>query len=474
MKEKNDLSLFIFRRDLRIDDNTGLILALKESKKVIPLFIFTPMQVSDSNKYKSSNAIQFMVESLYDLNKQIKNINNKCRLWVAYGDEIEIIKKIYDKINFDAIYINEDYTPYSKIRDDRIKKFSKKEDIELIVTSDILLNDTLEIYAKNGNSYYMFTPFYNQSLKISVRKPVTNKNKNYQKLISEFLKWKIETVDKYLLSKDFYQINDHLAVEGGRVNGLYILGKMDKFKKYKTTKILPSFSTTMLSAHNKFGTVSIREIYQEFKKDKSGELVKNLYWRDFYYYASIHFDKKFYQHQHITKSLKEGEEIEIKWDNDKTYFKKWRKGETGFPFVDAAMRELNKTGFMHNRGRLIVSHFLVKDLLVDWKYGERYFSKMLVDIDRAQNTGNWNWSASFGFDNSPFLRIFNPWSQSKKYDPECKYIKKWIPELKDVNNNDIHNWYKSFIKYPDTDYPVPIVDHAEQRKKFINFYKKLY
>jgi len=152
------------------------------------------------------------------------------------------------------------------------------------------------------------------------------------------------------------------------------------------------------------------------------------------------------------------------------FLKAWQNGLTGFPFVDAAMCEMNTTGFMHNRGRLIVSQFLTKDLLVDWKLGENYFSKTLTDIDRAQNMGNWNWSASYGLDNSPFLRIFNPWSQSATYDPECNYIKKWLPQLSDVEPKHIHKWFKYHDLYQKIDYPKPIVDHTEQRKKFIKYY----
>ncbi len=153
-------------------------------------------------------------------------------------------------------------------------------------------------------------------------------------------------------------------------------------------------------------------------------------------------------------------------------YKAWKKGQTGFPFVDAAMNQINQTGFMHNRARLVVSQFLVKDLLIDWKYGERYFSTKLVDIDRAQNVGNWNWSASYGLDNTSFLRIFNPWTQSKEYDPECVYIKRWLPQLKDVPNDHIHKWNVYYDKYPDINYYKPIVDHSKQRLKFIKLYKK--
>lgn len=465
----NEISLFIFRRDLRLSDNTGLMRALSESEKVIPLFIFTPTQVSDSNKYKSSNAIQFMVESLYDLDSQISNISNGSSLWTVYGDELAIIKKIYSKIKFDALYLNEDYTPYSIQRDKKIKSYCLSTGIKFVSDTDILLTDTLDLRAKNGNIYKIFTQFYNASLSYDIRQPKRNTKSNFKKLPQIFSSWRIKKVDKYLLDKGFYDFNDKLAVRGGRKNGLKILAKLDKFKNYSKTRDKMWIPTTMLSAHNKFGTVSIREVYFSFKtKAKSKDLVKQLYWRDFYYYIGVHFKNDFYKHHHIVSESKN----KVKWDNNMRFFRKWSQGKTGFPAVDAAINELNITGFMHNRGRLIVASFLTKDLLIDWKYGEEYFSKKLVDIDRAQNMGNWNWSSSFGLDSTPFLRILNPWSQSKKYDPECKYIKKWIPELEDIPSRDIHNWNKSHESHPDISYPAPIVDHDIQRKKFINYYNK--
>ena len=471
---KYNISIFIFRRDLRLNDNTGLIHALAESKYVIPLFIFTPTQVSNENKYKSSNAIQFMIESLYDLNHQIRKINHSCKLWTAYGDELVIIKKILNKLKVDnvgAIYLNEDYSPYSIKRDDGIKKFCIDNNIDCNSYTDVLLTDNHDIHANNGNRYHNFTLFYKKALTFKIRKPNLKISNNFKPLIPEFKSWKISVIDKFLLKKQFYQNNGYLAVRGGRTNAQEILRGIRYLKNYKINRNYPAFTTTMLSAHNKFGTVSIREVYHAFLKEKTGELVKNLYWRDFYYYISIYF-KKMYKHEHLLKSI--SKKKIINWGNNKIFFTLWKQGKTGFPLVDAAMNEINTTGFMHNRSRLVVSHFLIKDLLIDWKYGERYFSKKLVDIDRAQNTGNWNWSASYGLDGTPFLRIFNPWSQSKKYDPDCIYIKKWLPQLKDIEPKHIHHWYKYYKSYSDTKYPKPIIDHSVQRKKFIYFYKNYF
>ena len=464
----NKLSLFIFRRDLRLADNTGLMKALSESEKVIPLFIFTPMQVSNKNKYKSSNAIQFMIESLFDLDYQINKINVKCRLWIGYGDEIKIINKIHSSINVNAIYINEDYTPYAIKRDNSIKKYCMDHQISFSVSTDVLLLDINTMTASNGNHYHNFTLFYNKALNYEIRKPKYVQKNNYKSFTADFKQWNIKNADKFLLDHNYYQINLNIAIIGGRKAATKILHNIQKFKNYKKIKQFPACDTTKLSAYLKFGCISVREAYVAFQIEKSGELVRGLYWRDFYYYVSIHF-KQFYRYEHIMADYPS----DTKWDNNRKYFNAWKNAKTGFPLIDAAMNEMNITGFMHNRGRLAVSSFLVKDLLIDWKYGERYFSTKLVDIDRAQNVGNWNWSSSFGLDNTPFLRIFNPWTQSKTYDPDCEYIKKWIPELINVENKHIHRWDKYHNLYKNIDYPDPIINHDVQRKKFIKFYKQI-
>lgn len=467
MAHKYQTSIFIFRRDLRIEDNTGLILAMSQSKYVIPLFICTPTQVSDQNKFKSSNAIQFMIESLYDLDEQIRQIKKKSGLVMVYGDELAILNKIRLKVPYNAIFINEDYTPYATTRDKSIEKFCQSHQIGFHSSTDILLTDTLDITAKNGNFYKVFSQFYNSSSKIKIRKPTPNNYTNFHLSIPELSTWKITKVDKYLLDKDFYEINPDIAIMGGRDFGLRILSKIAKFKTYVKTHDILEIPTTHLSPHNKFGTVSVREVYSAFKnKAKSEELCRQLYWRDFYYYIGVHFKEELYQYNHITKVSKN----KIPWSTNKKHLLAWKNGETGFPIVDAGMMELNTTGFCHNRARLITSSFLVKNLLINWKYGEQYFTQKLVDIDRSQNTGNWNWSSSFGLDATPFLRVLNPHTQSEKYDPDCAYIKKWLPVLADIEPKHLHNWHKFHNLYPDIEYPKPIVDHDERRKIFITFY----
>lgn len=459
-----NLSLFIFRRDLRIFDNTGLTQAIDKSDYVIPLFIFTPTQI-ENNSFKSSNAIQFMTESLESLDNQISNIEKTSKLLVMYGDEIKVLIKIYKRLKFKTIYVNEDYTPYSIKRDSKIKVFCKENEIDFYQLCDILLLDTIDIKTNTDTRYRIFTQFYNKTKNEKIRHPKIIKQFNFYKTPAYYAKYNISNMIKHLLKKKYYTLNDNIALHGGRENGLKILSKLKRLKNYANTRNCLTSTNTMLSAHNKFGTVSVREVYYKFKT-VSNELCKQLYWRDFYYYVG-YYNKDFYKDRHITKAT----HYLIKWSNNKKNLKLWQEGKTGYPIVDAAMRQINITGFMHNRGRLITASFLSKDLLIDWKYGEQYFAEKLVDYDRAQNTGNWNWSSSFGMDATSFLRILNPWTQSIEYDPDAKYIKKWLPELSDIPANHLHNWHKYHDKY-DVDYPKPISDHSKSRLLFKEFYAK--
>lgn len=462
--------LFIFRRDLRLNDNIGLINALKDHDNVIPLFIFSENQISNKNLLKSSNCIQFMIESLYDLDLQIKKANSKASLWVDYGDEIKIIQKVHNVHKFDSIYFNKDYSPYSLSRDKKIESWCKTKKINFESFHDLLLvgEEVNNIFAKNGNVYYVYNLFYKKALSLGVDKQMKNNHKNYLAKKNDYTKKNIDKFNKEFISKGFYEINNNLAVRGGTKNGNKILLdiKKNKFKNYDERKNMLNMKTTMLSAHNKFGTISIRHEYEIFGVDKTGEMRKSLYWRDFYYYLSIH-DKDFYKYIHLTKDHTKNYNL---WNHNAKFLKLWKEGNTGYPIIDAAMTEMNETGFMHNRARMIVAEFLTKILLIDWKYGEKYFTTKLVDIDRAQNMGNWNWCSSFGLDASPYLRIFNTWTQSKNFDPNCEYIKKWLPELKNIPNNHLHNWFKHYQNY--NIYLEPIVDYSVQREIFIKKYKK--
>ena len=445
-------TIFIFRRDLRLFDNNGLFHAIKNYDKIIPIFIFTPEQVTDKNKFKSENAIQFMVESLRELDSDLRKYKSKLHLF--YGDNIKVLKKIIKKIDVKAIVFNMDYTMYALKRDKSIEKLCKENEIECSIIEDYLLEKMGTFNKNDGNPYTVFTPFKNNGLKFAVDKPNKYKIKNL-------------TRSNKLLTTDYikYTENPNALVRGGRKLALFMLDRVNDQKKYNKTRNTVSLKTTRLSAYIKFGCVSIREVFWKFKKDLGlkNDLIGQLYWREFYYYIAYHFPRVLMGENYNKKYDK------LKWTNSKSKFIKWSKGETGYPIVDAGMRELNETGYMHNRARLITSNFLNRMLGMDWRIGEMYFATKLLDYDPSVNNGNWQWIASTGVDPKPyFQRLFNPWLQSKKYDSDAKYIKKWVPELEKVPANEIHEWYKYYKNYDN--YIKPIVDYKEARKASIKMY----
>ena len=467
MSSSNKISIFIFRRDFRLHDNTGLLLALSESDKVLPIFIFTPEQVT-RNSYKSNNCIQFMIESLHILDSFLRKLGS--RLFYFYGHFEQVLKSIISQDKIKAIYVNKDFTPYSKQRDDDIKILCDKHDITFKSCDDCTLYPIGSITTTQNHTYTKYTPFYNAAVNISVKKPIKNTYRNY---VSRAYKLKNEL--HHTKIDNFYETNLNIAVRGGRIKALDILKNISNFKNYNTERNMLAIPTTKLSAYNKFGCVSIREVYHAIRKSlgMKNELIKQLYWREFYYnIMNSHPNVMF-------GNLKESFNS-IKWitldkasDNQKYMFNKWCKGETGFPIIDACMIELNTTGYMHNRGRLIVASFLIHNLYISWQEGEKYFATKLVDIDPSQNNGNWQWVSGAGVQTVPYMRlVFNPWSQSEKYDPDCIYIKHWIPELKDIPAGDLHHWDIHYEKYPNL-YAKPIVDFNKTRQKSIEHYRNI-
>ncbi len=460
-------SIFIFRRDLRLNDNTSLINMMKNYNNIIPIFIFTPEQISN-NKYKSDNAIQFMIDSLIDLDSNLKKYKSKLHLF--YGDNIQIINKIIKEKNIEAIGTNMDYTPYALARDKKIKNLCKRSGIEFIYDEDYLLDNIGTFNKKNGEPYMVYTPFKNNAKKFNIRKVDNTKPKNLSKV-------SLSGIKSFSFFENFYDYNDDILVEGGRKNALKILNNTRKFKTYNTKRNDADYETTQLSAYIKFGNVSIREVYHKFKSvlGNNNQLIDQIIWREFYYYIVYHnpsmLKGKVLNKKYITTTGKP----KIKWVKNKKLFDAWCNGETGYPIVDAGMRQLNETGYMHNRLRLITSNFLHRLLGINWRDGERYFANQLTDYDPAVNNGNWQWIASVGVDTKPYSqRVFNPWTQSEKADKNAKYIKRWIPSLKDVKPNHLHKWDKYCEEYDldEIDYYDPIVDYEEARKKSLEMYKK--
>lgn len=459
MAKKFTKALFIFRRNLRLNDNTGLINACKQSEKIIPCFIFDPRQIGSSNSYRSNNAIQFMIESLQDLDKQLKK--KKGKLYLFKGKAEDVIKQLIKKEKIDTVFTNRDYTPFSIKRDNAIKKICTTNNVKFIQDNDLLLTQPEEIKTGKGTPYSIFTPFYKKARINKIDKP-----HSFPRSYNFFSDHIVGAQSTELFSKILKVNNKNLYVNGGRNNGLKILNNINKFKDYAKTHDYPSISTTNLSAYLKFGCVSIREAYYAIKNKlgSTNPLLRQLYWRDFWTHVAYNYPFVFGQ-PYYEKYKK------LWWSQSEKNFEAWCTGNTGFPIVDAGMRQLNKTGFMHNRVRMIVASFLTKDLHINWLKGEKYFAQQLVDYDPALNNGNWQWSASTGCDAQPYFRIFNPWTQQTKFDKNCEYIKKWIPELKDLEPKEIHNWFKSKIELKN--YPKPIIDHALESKKAKALYKRV-
>jgi len=456
-----DNGLFIFRRDLRIEDNIALANACSTCKNIYTCFIFTPEQVGKQNKYKSNSSVQFMIESLDDLSHQIKTHGGKLLLF--YGKNKSVISHLIEKLDINAIFFNKDYTPYALSRDKEIQELCYIDNIPCIMSEDYYLYEPGRIKNVTNDFYKKFTPFYNMALNIKVNMPI-NVNKKRLTLATTQFDYQITLQDA---ANTFYKHNDNVIVKGGRQNGIIQLRETGQTQdNYKNTRNTLSIHTSLLSAYIKFGCISVREVYHYFVKSfgKNSEILRQLIWREFY--AHLLYGYPQLLDQRVNNP--------IRWPYNEEYLNAWMKGKTGFPVVDACMRQLNATGWMHNRGRLIASSFLVKTLLIDWRFGEQYFAKHLVDYDVASNNGNWQWISGTGVDSMPYFRVFNPWTQSEKFDADGIYIKKWVPELKNVDPKDLHNWNESCFlqKYERIRYTKPIVDFDEQRKRFLELYKK--
>jgi deoxyribodipyrimidine photo-lyase len=483
MTKKYKTSIFLFTRDLRIVDNNGLEEAHKLSENILPVFIFTNEQIdNEKNKFKSNKSVQFLIESLDNLDVTIEKQGGK--LLCFYGNREKILSYLINKFDCDAIFCNEDYTPYAKKRKSNIETLcnqiskQKGKDIKFHYYFDVCLYEPGTIKTGNNDYYQKFTPFYNVCLKENVPQPKNshrfswfsfkNKDKNKHTITEKkALQNTITINDAYIR---FTEPSIKSLLEGGRDKGLEILKTLTQHSTYGKDRNILIKPTTHLSAYLKYGCISTRETFYTMKKHfgLKSDLVRQLIWRDFYLHIVDGFPRVLQG-----KSLKEKYDA-IKWENNTSYINAWKNGKTGFPIVDACMRQLNITGYMHNRGRLIVSSFLIKILLVDWRVGEKYFAQNLIDYDPASNNGNWQWVSGSGADSQPYFRIFNPWTQGEKHDENAEYIKKWIPELETVNVKHIHAWdkYCEYDEYTKINYPKPIVNYSSQREKAIVMYKK--
>lgn len=449
--------LFIFRRDLRINDNNGLNLLNDKCENIYTIFIFTPEQVGESNKFKSNNAVQFMIKSLQDLSFKIHAKGGK--LLTFYGHNDTIIEQCIKTLDIDIVCFNIDYSPYAKQRDAKIIAQCEKHKTYVMYDFDYYLLEPDVVKTGSGTPYKMFTPYYENALKHKVQPPSGTKQIHFMNSNAHFSN-KI-TLDIALTK--FTKQNNNILVHGGRDEAIHALKQAIKTqKRYSKTRDEMHLSTSLLSAYIKFGNISIREVYSAFKGNK--EFIRQLFWRDFY--AQV-----LYYYPHVLGNAMKPSFNKIKWHHNTKWFQAWKAGNTGFPIVDASMRQLNTIGWTHNRGRMICSTFLVKILLISWEEGERYYATKLTDYDPASNNLSWQSSASVGTDSQPYFRTINPWIQSKEHDAECEYIKKWIPELQNVEPYVIHNWFKEYENHKDVKYPQPICDYNKQKDLSLNMYK---
>ena len=454
-------ALHIFRRDLRIHDNTALNAARKLSKEVIPCFIFNDAQVAP-HPYRSVNGLAFMIESLEDLAKEIRASGGE--LLVLHGSHHEVVAELIKECGVDAVFFNRDYTPFSRTRDKAIEDTCKSLGVPCQHYSDALLVEPSEFAKDDGRPYTVYTPFFKKASRLPVANPVTLQPGTFATC-----ELKSSVKAKQASPRDFWPSDEspQRISRGGRAQALSILESIRDFSNYEEERNLPAVrGTTLLAPHNKFGTVSIREAFHTISRalGASHTLIRELYWRDFFTHIAWHFPHVFGHafHKHYDA---------IEWNDDPRLFERWCKGETGFPIVDAGMRELVTTGFMHNRVRMIVASFLVKDLHISWQKGEMFFARYLTDYDPAVNNGSWQWAASTGCDAQPYFRIFNPWLQQKRFDPECVYVKRWVPELKQLKPAYIHTMYEDDMTRS-VDYPKPIVEHSVQKLHAEEMFRK--
>ena len=398
------MNLFIHRRDFRFNDNTTLLKMYETYDDITPIFIFNPEQIYEkNNKYFSNNLVEFLCTSLIDLKKKYKK--NNILLNFFEGNVIEILSDIHKKYKINSIGFNMDYSPFSKKRDKEIINWCKKHSIDCIVEEDMLLHNIKSNNGLNPNTgkpYVVFTPFKKNLYNFEV----SNINKKIIKGVKRNIKSTYKILNKDL--KKYYTPNKKRNVKGGRNNGLLILNRICDYKNYDKCRNFLTYKTTNLSAYINLGLVSIREVYHTVK-NKLGTyngINNELYWRDFYYNILYHFP-------HVVGNPFKKKYDKIQWENNKEFLQKWKDGQTGFPVVDACMKQMNTTGYMHNRGRMIVSSFLVKNLWINWRWGEKYFANKLVDYNISANNGGWQWSTGGGTDAQPYFRIFNAWTQAK-------------------------------------------------------------
>lgn len=423
-------ALFWHRRDFRISDNRGLHIACSNSTEVIPVFIFDTKILEELDS--DDTRITFIHECITNLSNQYAEKGNQLEVFI--GDPQQLIPEIALKFGVQSVFTNKDYEPYAHVRDGNVKKELEEQNIPFYSFKDHVLLEENEVLKDDGLPYTVFTPYMNKWKKTATLETFTDYPSESVILSRKFEKNPIPSIE----ALGFQKITSITFPE--KKIALSII------KKYQDTRDIPSIvGTSRLSTHLRFGTLSIRKL-ANVARSTNEKFFNELIWRDFYAMILFHFPHS------VDHAFKKNYEF-IPWENNEPHFNAWCEGKTGYPIVDAGMRELNKTGLMHNRVRMVTASFLCKHLLIDWKWGERYFAKKLLDFDLASNIGGWQWAASSGCDAVPYFRIFNPTAQQEKFDPQFEYIKKWVPEFGTEH------------------YPSPIIEHTFARNRAIERYK---
>ena len=430
---KDTVNIFWFRRDLRLDDNVGFYNALKSEHPVLPIFIFDEEILKKLPK--DDARITFIYETLQKMRTKLEDKNNSS-IAMFHGEPATIYKNLLEKYNIDTVFTNRDYEPYAKDRDDKIQQLLNDNNIKFKTFKDQVIFEQNEVTKKDGLPYVVYTP--------------------YMKVWKE--QFKTHTLDFYYTSSFLKNLIQDKELPNLSLSDIGFTKSNQKIKKhivtpaliqnYEDTRNFPAQdSTSKLGPHLRFGTVSIRKMIEKAITEKNEIFWQELIWREFFMQILWHFP-------HTSKNSFKAKYDRIDWRNNEAEFLKWCNGQTGYPLVDAGMRQLNETGFMHNRIRMLVGSFLCKHLLIDWRWGEAYFAEKLHDYEMASNIGNWQWVAGSGVDAAPYFRIFNPTTQIKKFDNDLAYIKKWVPDFQEFT------------------YPKEMVDHKEARERCLATYKE--
>jgi len=429
---KSVINIFWFRRDLRFKDNCGLFHALNSGKKVLPIFIFDEDILS---KLPRNDArVSFIYQELENMHKKLLEI--KSGISIFNGNIIDVFKKLSSTYTIETVFTNHDYEPYALKRDSEVNRFLVSKNINFKTYKDQVIFERNDIVKKDGTAYKVYTPYSKKWLETFQFKGVEFFPSEAK--LSNFLK---KETHSFLSIMDIGFIKSSMAIEPYKISKNII-------ETYEETRNFPyKNSTSKLGPHLRFGTVSVRKMVAKASKSNNTTFLKELIWREFFMQILWHFP-------HTVKNSFKPKYDRILWRNNEKEFEAWCNGQTGYPLVDAGMRELNETGFMHNRVRMLVGSFLCKHLLIDWRWGEAYFANKLHDYEQSSNIGNWQWVAGTGVDASPYFRIFNPTSQILKFDKDLKYIKKWVPEFQELT------------------YSKEIVEHKFARERCLKVYRE--